>query len=380
MVNKVSQDHKVLHLVASGGLYGAETVVLNLSKELKDSEFHPIVGLIFQKNKGFPELGIAAKELDIETVFFPIRFKFDPAGCFLVRKYLIDQDIDIVHSHGYKATLLASLATFSLKIPVMVTCHLWANRGDLKLKFYHEMEARIMRLLPAVVGVSEEICNILVKKGVNAKKVELIHNGIELSNYRKYSKQDTFSMMNEFNIHDGDFVIGTAGRFNLQKAHSYLLDALKILKDRNIDVKCLIVGEGPLRKSLEEQRDQLDLVNMVHLPGFRPDALNIIEQMDVFVMSSVDEGLPMVLLEAMALKKPIITTPVGAIKDVIINNYNGLLYEIGDVQSLADHISILKEDSAKRKNLGEKSYRTFKNEYTSEIMAKKYIDLYHSLL
>ena len=371
--------YKVLHLVDSSGLYGAETVILNLSREMMKSEFAPIVGMISRDNTT-PELAVAAERLGIETMIVQTKFSFDPSGAFGINNYLAKQKIDIVHSHGYKPSLLAFLPGLVLKIPLMVTCHLWLSTGNAKLRFYHAMESRVMKVIPAVVGVSEEICREIVAKGVDYRKVKLIHNGVDLSNYPKYPKEDAFALIRKMKINESDFVIGTAGRLHWQKAYHYLLDAVKVLRDRNILVKCVVFGDGPLRKDLEAQRNELGLQDIVCFPGFRNDLVNLFDNVDIFVLTSVDEGLPMVLLEAMASRKAIISTPVGAINKVLTHGKDVLFYDTGDIDTLSNHIIYLKNNPARRKELGEAAYHTFTSGFSGKIMAEKYVSLYHSLL
>lgn len=372
--------YKVLHLVDPSGLYGAERVILNLSKEMKGSAFVPIIGIISQEGNKLPELGKAARELGINTMLFPSRFRFDPMCVHRIYSYLSGQKINILHSHGYKASLLAFLSNYLLKIPIIITSHLWFSKGDTKLKLYHALEAKIMKAVSAVVGVSEEICRKIMVKGVDHEKVYLIHNGIDLSNYRKYPRDNAIALFNELNINKDDFVIGTAGRLDPQKGYHYLLSAMKILNEKNIDAKCVIFGEGPLREELERTSRELDLQNIVHFPGFRGDLINFLDLMDIFVLTSIDEGLPMILLEAMAMKKTIISTPVGAIDKVLTHEQNAFLYDVGDVTTLAKYIIDLKNNPERREKMGEEAFNRFKSQFSSEVMAKKYISIYDALL
>jgi glycosyltransferase involved in cell wall biosynthesis len=375
----MSRD-KVLHLISSGGLYGAESVILNLSQEMRKSSFVPIVGLITEIEGAIGDLGEAARELGIETVSF-FAGRVGIVACFFsLKKFLSEKNISIVHCHGYKATVLSFFPCNLLGIPSVTTCHLWANKGDFKLKFYHELEAMVMRALPAVIGVSMPICNKLIKKGVNNNKVHLIPNGINLANYRQYSKVDTCSFLRELGINEEDILVCTIGRLAAQKAQHQLVDAVNILRNKNIAVKCLIIGEGPLRGELESQRKQLGLEGVVFLPGFRDDIVNILELIDIFVLSSIDEGLPMVLLEAMAIKSAIITTSVGEIRGIIQHENNGLIFDVGDVRALVDSIELFYKDKRKRLDFAEAAFETYRKKYTSDVMARSHISLYREVL
>lgn len=373
-------NNKVLHLIDPSGLYGAEIVILNLSNEMKKSKFIPIVGIISQKGKSMPVLGKVAQNLGIDIMLFPSRFRFDPSCILQLLGYIYRKKINAIHSHGYKATLMAILPSYLLKIPFIITCHLWFSKDDKKLLLYHELEAQAMKAANSVIGVSEEICKNIMAKNINKEKVNLIHNGIDLSNYRKYAREESFTLFEKLKINEDEFVVGTAGRLDHQKGYHYLLSAVKYLKDKNINVKCVVIGEGPQRKELEQKRQDLGLQKVIHFPGFREDIINLLDMMDIFVLTSIDEGLPMILLEAMAMKKAIISTPVGAIDKVLTHGKDALLYDVGDVTTLAKYIIDLKNNPERKEKMGQEAYTRFKSDFSSEIMAKKYISIYDALL
>lgn len=377
---KTMQDqNRILHLVDSSGFYGAERVILNLSKEMNNFSFSAVVGMICRDEKKIPIIGVAAKELGIETANFLSQFSFDPFCFFRIYKYLKYNSIKVVHSHGYKPSILAYIPCKLLNIPLVITCHLWFNDSDKKLQVYHMFEKMIMKRIPASVGVSREICEEIINNGVERARVRLIYNGIDLSNYRQYPMSHTKAAFLSLGLDEGDFVIGSIGRLHAQKAFHYLLAAIKLLLVKGINVKCVIFGEGPLREELENRCQEMRLQETVKFPGFREDIINILELMDVFVISSIDEGLPMVLLEAMAKRKAIISTPVGAINSVLTHKKNALLYSVGDVEELAEYINFMKNNPEKRKKFGEAAYQKFQSNFSSEIMAKKYANLYSSL-
>lgn len=370
----------VLHIVSSGGLYGAERVILNLSRELNSSAFKPILGVITHKREPLPKIATAAKNLGIQTIIIELISRFDFRSIFRLGKSLKKENISIVHSHGYKATVLSFLPCFLQNVPLIVTCHLWFSKGDLKLRIYTETEALLMKYLPAVIGVSEDICKDIIKKGIKPNKVHVIHNGIDLHNYQKHSKEESSRLFQNLGIQDHDLVIGTIGRLSSQKAHCYLLKAMKKIVDNGgKNIKCVIAGDGKLKSILLKQCNNLNLQRTVFFLGYRKDIINIMERIDIFVLTSIDEGLPMVLLEAMALKKPIISTPVGAIKNVISHNTSGLLYNTGDIQMLSKNIIELTNNRAEMKRLGLNAFKKFNKEYSSRMMCEKYLKIYNSL-
>lgn len=375
-------QRKVLHLVSSTGLYGAETVILNLSKEMQHSSFSPVVGMICEDKDTLPQIGTAAQELGLETATFYSSNRFDVLCVKNIHNYLEKNNISIVHSHGYKPSILSYLPCRLLNKPLIITCHLWFNIDDNKLKLYHKIETMVMKKIPAVIGVSNEICNELITAGVDKDNVHCIFNGIDLSNYRQYPMSETNRVFTELGIQKDEFVIGSIGRLHEQKAFHYVLEAVDLLKRKNnaLKLKCVVFGDGPLREELKGKCSRLGLQKVVQFPGFREDILNLLDFMDVFVISSVDEGLPMVLLEAMAKKKAIISTPVGAINSVLTHEKDALLFEVGDVQTLARYIDLLQKEPALRNRIAQQAYQRFKKDFSAKIMTSRYIDLYESVL
>ncbi|MDH5769316.1 MAG: glycosyltransferase, partial [Nitrospirota bacterium] len=175
-------------------------------------------------------------------------------------------------------------------------------------------------------------------------------------------------------------VVGTIGSLKYEKGHEYLLRAAKEVLESHTSVKFLIVGSGPLRNSLENNVKSLGIANDVIFTGYRKDVAELLSVMDIFVLPSVKEGLPMVLLEAMAAKKPIIATRVGAVPKVIRDNETGILVEPEDVYTLQRAIGNFLDDIVKAHGLALEGYERVKKDFSSEKMCRAYLTLYRELL
>ena len=370
---------RVLHLIDSAGLYGAERVILNLSEELRRTRFDSIIGTLEDGPSSGQELKAVARERGIPTLSIPLKDRLNPANICIVGKHLRNHQIDIVHSHGYKPTLLGYLPSRCLKIPLIATCHLWAKE-DWKLRIYFVFESVVLKALPVVIGVSEEICDQIALKGVKKERIKLILNGIDLANYPRFNEQSKQTLKDSLNIQEGEFVIGSVGRLTNQKAHHFLIDAVKRLKAQNVSIKCLIAGDGNRRQELEEKIRIMGLSSHIQLLGFRKDVIEILDLMDVFVLTSIDEGLPMALLEAMARAKPVVSTPVGGIDRVIRHGENCLLYAAGDVERLVGSILQIKNNHGMGVGLGRAAYETVMLDFSSKAMAEKYMAIYEEIM
>jgi len=172
-------------------------------------------------------------------------------------------------------------------------------------------------------------------------------------------------------------IIGSLGP---EKGHQYFIQAARRVIEAVKSVKFLIVGDGPLRRNLELKTTELDLTDNISFTGVRNDVPEILSLADIFIIASIEEGLPMVLLEAMASRKPIVATHVGAIPKVIENGLNGLLVPPHNVEELAGAIKALLFDEKKAQELAYNGYETVEKFYSSQNMCNNYMKLYHELV
>jgi glycosyltransferase involved in cell wall biosynthesis len=173
-------------------------------------------------------------------------------------------------------------------------------------------------------------------------------------------------------------VIGTAGRLFPIKGIKYLLRASKIIIDRVQNLKVLIVGEGPERSSLQELTYKLKLDSHLIFTGHRDDVFNLISAMDIFVLPSLSEGIPMVLLEAMALRVAVVATNVGGIPEVLTNGQTGLLVPPRDENALANACRYFLENKKKAELITSQARRRVEECFSAESMVKNVTQIYES--
>lgn len=368
---------RILHLISSSGLFGAERVVIELSKSLKQiDDFQPIIGVIKNIYNPHVELIDEANANNIESAIFPCAGKFDFKLILLIRGFIKNNKIDLIHCHGYKSNFYGLLASKN-SIPTVTTNHNWLT-SHWKLKIYCFFDSIWIRFFDRIITVSEEVKNDMLKYRIPARKIHVINNGIDLSRFKKNVLVQ--KVREELGIIGDSKVIGTIGRLGYVKGHKYLLLAAEKIVELNKAVKFLIVGDGPLRSKLTDKAKSLGLIDHIIFTGYRKDIPELLSIMDIFVLPSLKEGFPMVLLEAMAAKKPVIATRVGAIPNVIKNNENGILVEPGDVYDLKNKIVKLIEDPHITQEIAHKGYTKIIEDFSSEIMCVKYLNLYKELI
>lgn len=365
---------RLLHLVSSGGLYGAERVILNLAGYNGHLSF---VGALNNHHNPHLEIIKEAKKMGLETAIFESQGRFDMGTVFRVKNFLKMNNIDIIHTHNYKSDIVGSLAARLAGKRWVATNHNWLNTSR-RLRLYEHLDAFVLKFADKVVAVSDDIKAGMVKRGFRPGQVNVIHNGIDTDLFAdRVLKKD---LRRELGINNDDIVVSIVGRLAKEKGIEIFLDAAKIVLNSKKDVRFLIVGDGPLNGDLKSRAQELDLGDRVIFTGNREDMPQIYSITDILVNSSYIEGLPMTILEAMAAKVPIIATKVGAVPKVILNEHNGILLEPGNAESLAKEICDLIERPDKRKSLAEAAYRDVREKWGVGVMAANYREVYKEVL
>ncbi len=364
---------RILHLISSVGLFGAERVAIELSKSLKKT-YHcePILGVIRNDYNPHEEISEEAKSNDMLYTVFSCRSQFDLKLVFSIKEFIKKNRINIIHCHGYKSNFYGLLASKG-QIPSVTTNHNWLT-SHWKLKIYCLLDSMWIRFFDRIVAVSNEVKKDMLRYKIPEKKIRVIDNGIALERFEKLA--ETKNMKNQLGFEEKIRIIGTIGNLGTEKGHIYLLEAAKQILDVVKDLKFLIIGDGRLRKQLEEKSERLGIEKHVIFMGQRRDIPELLTAMDIFVLPSIKEGLPIALLEAMAAKRPVIATRVGAIPMVIENNETGVLVEPKDVTGLRDAIVSLVNDPGRMDLLARKGFDRVCGNFSSDEMGKKYLELY----
>lgn len=360
-------------MIDSSGFYGAERVIVTLCDKLKGTAFPPILGCIMAQRAELPEVGTIARDLGIEVVPMVQANKLD-WRC--IKEMIHFYDISIIHCHGYKPTLLSYIAEGFSGQRIVITCHLWTN-ATFRLKIYAFLESLIMRRIHKVVAVSEAIKDDIVRIGVKDSKVDVIFNGIDLEKWQKDENLNILQYKKQLGLKEDTVVLGLFGRLYKQKGHEYLFHALSLIKTKKIELIC--VGDGPLKQELQQLVDRFDIKNIVHFLGFRHDVKSLLQITDLFMMPSLDEGLPMALLEAMAMEKAVVVTPVGAIPSVIEDRHDGVFVLPKSANDLADTITNLLDDPTKMKVIGRNAKEKVIQKFSSKVMVAGYLGIYREI-
>lgn len=370
---------KVLQLRSSIGFFGAENVILEVAKSIAGSPYEPIIGVLENSHNPHTELAtVAAKNGVISKVFLcDGRFSLQTAAS--VRQYMVENDIDIVHAHGYKADFYALFATLNTGSKRVATIHPWlieSNRAS-SAKFYMAFDKALLRSFHSIVAISDEMREQVVRDGMKPARVVTIENGIDLQRFAKAG--NSAEARKRFNIPSSARVIGAVGRLSEEKGHAVLLAAAKSLITEFPDLCFLLVGDGPEREKLTQQAAALGLQKNIIFAGVCSDIPQALAAMDIFVLPSLTEGLPMALLEAMAAKRTIVATAVGSIPRVIRHQENGLTIPPNQVPVLTAALASLLKNETNAQDLAKNAFKDAQV-FSAETMGKKYVALYDQLV
>jgi len=264
-----------------------------------------------------------------------------------------DGRFDVVHVHSPLPGAVARLAARSLpdgSRPLLVgtehnrwQTHRWPTRIANRLTSRWEA---------ATIAVTDEVAASLA--GPAARRAVTVRHGIEVAAAREHLAARRV-VRAEFVLAESEFVVGTVANFRPQKDYPNLLQAARLLRDRGVAVRIVAVGQGPDEAEIRALHQSLELGSSVLLTGFRPDALRVMAACDAFVLASRWEGLPVALMEALALGLPVVATNVGGVAEQLRDGRDALLVPPGDSATLADALARLAGDAALRRRLAERS-------------------------
>ncbi len=363
---------RVLELYHECGPGGAEQMILGLCRRVSEAG-HAVT--VVTCREGW--LAQHLREEGVETRVVPLRRRFDLQTLSDVLRIARERAVDVFHTHELPAMMGLAPAALLRGLPMVATLHgreYIAARGRRRLLC--RLAARCSR---RVVAVSRALERFLVEDvGVSRRKVETIHNGIDV--HRFDDESACASVRDELRIPASARVVGTVGSLYPVKGQTHLLRALASLSREFPETVCLIVGRGELLPVLQREAADQGLGGRVRFLGYRTDVPRLLGVMDVFVLPSLSEGLPLALVEAQAAGKPAVATHVGGNPEVIEDGRTGYLVPPGRSDALADRISALLRDPAKARAMGDLGRSRAQQRFSLDSMSGAYLSLYASCL
>ncbi|MEO1245959.1 MAG: glycosyltransferase family 4 protein [Pseudomonadota bacterium] len=360
----------VLHLLSSNGFHGAESVVLELCRGQNRLGRPAAALLLGDAGADVDDFRhrFAAAELPFDTL--QARGRLDWQAVRSLRARLERDGTGILHSHKYKTTVYALLAARGLNVRVVATYHNWLFETRM-LAAYAWLDKRLARYLDGCVAVSQAVLTELEQR-TGASHPVLIHNGIDTGHWQPFERPPGAG--------SGPLVVGFVGRLSHDKGAPELFDALRRLAAvGERPVHGLFVGDGDLRSELEGRAREAGLEERVVFRGAVRDVAPEYRNMDVLVLPSRAEGLPMAVLEAMACGLPVVATDVGDVGELVRSGETGYLIPEPDGALLAEALRSLFAAAGRPAQLGAAARRLVETRFSTGSMTSRYEALYENL-
>jgi len=366
----------LLHVIDTLGLGGAERFLVELCRALPTDRYQVLVSPVSGDGPWADDLRQAGIEL------FPLRVRShrELSAALRLARFMRQRGVEIVHTHLFVGGVFGRLAALLARVPVMVTTEQNAYApGHLLPRMQVLTDALLARMTDRLVAVSQGTRDYLIQvERVPPAKIEVVPNAIPWP--RPVPPPQAEAVRRDLGAEGRFPFLGTVARLTPQKGLSYLLQALTRLRARFPNLYCVIVGEGELRAELESLARRLGLENHVRFCGLRRDVPAILQNLDLFVLPSLFEGLPVALLEAMAAGRPVVATRVAGSSEVIEDGVNGRLVPPADAVALAEAMAALLNDRERAEALARRGQERVRQRYAIDRVARAYERIYEELL
>lgn len=329
MENKIT----ILFVFAALPVGGAEQVLVTEVAGLDKTRYTPLVCVLSEKGP----IGEMIEKMGIPVIplFRMKKNHFDYGIIRDLKRIMVREKVSIVHTHLYDGGKYGRLAARLAKVPVVI--HTIHNVYVKRRSKHHLINWSLSFFTDRIIAVSGAVKeNVVRYDHIRPEKIQVLYNGIDLSQCDLALDRD--GARSSLGIKPPEVVIGVIARLEEQKGHQVLLEALSLMPDLPANLKVLIVGDGKLRLSLEEETKKRGLSSRVVFLGTRKPIFPILKALDLFLLPSLWEGFSVALLEAMAMGVPVIATKVGGAEEVITSGQQGLLIPPGEAHSLAEAI------------------------------------------
>jgi len=363
----------IAYIINSLKLGGGERFLMDLCMQIPRDQFTPDVICLYYKG----ELGTLLERSGISVTVLNIPRKIGFVGYKIVQSALQRGRYKIVHAHLLEGCWYGLPAAWAANIPVRVA-HLQNCHWNLPLKL-RILDRIAFQFAHAAFGCSQAVLNFYRKRmWYQASKLNLVYNSVDVDRFRVLP--DKNEAKRDLGLPNKIIVIATVASLTPQKGHKYLLEAAREIISKYPDVWFLLVGDGELKEQLRDLRDRWKLRPQVIFLGARPDIPKILAAADIFVLPSLWEGLPLVLIEAGLTGLPVVACKVDGVVEIIQEGHNGFLVLPKDANSLAKAIQALVEEPRLRREMGESGRTVASTCFDMKKIIPQITALYNDLL
>jgi L-malate glycosyltransferase len=368
----MSKRLKVLHIVFSLDTGGLENMVVNLCNNLDADRFQPSICVL--RGGGALESRVDKSCVDL----FEIKrlWRYDPTLPFRIAKKIHHHKFDIVHTHSW-GTLLEGLGgALMMQTPILVH----NEHGGLEIRPRNiPIQRWFWSKTDMVVAVAEALAEQMATViRFPRKRIHVIPNGVDTQHFQPVENGNVKQRI-RFGLPPEKILFGIVARLVPVKNHLGIFHALAQLHAQGINVDLVLAGDGELRESLFQAAADMHLIEHIHFLGEITAVTEFLQAVDVFVLNSKSEGMPITMLEAMACGLPVIATSVGSNPQLVRDGQNGMLVKSEDIDELCSAMMRLANNAPLRNKMGEKGRCCVETHFSLNRMVKEYTDLYKEL-
>jgi glycosyltransferase involved in cell wall biosynthesis len=383
---------RIVHAIARLNVGGAALHVLQLARE-QERRGHDVLVVAGTLATGEESMDYVAEELGVRVQQLSalqreLAPRADLAAIRDLRRILLSNRPDVLQTHTSKAgatgRIAALLAGNARPRAVVHTYHGHVLRGYFdqpRERAFRMVERLLARSADALIAVSEEVRNDLVRFGVaSPDRFVVIPYGFDLPAWSDADRASREQVRGELGVGDETFVVGWAGRFTAIKRPLDLPRTLRGLVDDQVDALLVLVGDGEKRAETEALAQELGVFDRCRFVGFQQGIRGWYAAFDALLLTSENEGAPVVAIEALAAERPVVATDAGGTATVVTDGESGFLAPIGDTDALAGRLASLARDPELRRSLGRHGSEDVRARFATERMADEVEALYRSLL
>ncbi len=344
-------------------------MLINLATHLDRRQYRPCVGLL---KKGW--LSDTLQAAGVEVFFFRHRRPYDPVCLGEIIQFVRQNHVALIHTHEFMMNTYGALAGRIIGVPVVATVH---GKNYFWERWQRRLAYRMVAKSTYFVAVSRHLQQFIHHRlNIAERHIHVIHNGIAIP-----PPQDVHQMASLYQtlkLPQGVPIVGMVGSLYPVKGYPVFIEAARQIRHVFPETIFLIAGCGPLLPTLKAQAAACGLGDRIRFLGFREDVPHLLQLMDVFVLSSLDEGFSLVTLEAMAAGKPVVVTRSGGPEEIVEDGVHGDLVPTNDASAIAEKTLLLLQDPSRAQSVGLAGRRHVEAHFTLGHMLAQYQTLYDS--
>jgi glycosyltransferase involved in cell wall biosynthesis len=358
----------VMQLVYSLQMGGSEKVALDIALHLDADRFESSVSALDLN-------GDLARELESAHIPHHVfhRKGLEPGVFKRIYQWIAHRRIDVVHTHHFTQLLFAALPARLAGARIVHTEHEFFSYTQSAVP--RTLIRPLARLCDAMTVVGPEVADYFVRTiGIPRERLTIVPNGVDVGTF----DYDADAARRELGLEPGELVIGTVGRLEPEKDQITLLDVFRQVRATHKQARLVIVGDGRMADELKAHAERIGVAGATLFLGYRRDVAKLLAAMDVFVLTSIREGLPISLIEAMAARRPVVASNIGSVRDLVQDGDNGLVVPARDTGAFSGAVERLIQSPELRQTLAEAGRRTVEASFSLPAVIKAYENLYRS--